>query len=236
MREPLRIYCHGTPQFTGNHAWLNERGCDRWGRWAPVAQTAGAGVQSVWWGEEGQPLCSPPPADPTQWLRVEAAVVLATLRRVPPLSVLGMQVDFALMWVDVEDRPEVLDLGRVLAGEGAGEASCGWSRATVAGGASICLLTIALRRPVRTTFAIPFSFPDMQRILAGMLRANSLVLRLDAPPEGVSAAVPRADARALYELASRPSRETIRLEFDWASRHDLQGKLLQWAREGIWEV
>jgi hypothetical protein len=236
VREPLRIYCHGTPQFTGKYAWLNERDFDWWGRRAPVAQTAGAGARSVWWGEEGQHQSSPPPADPTQWLRVEAAVVIATLRQIQTFGMLGVQVDYALMWVDVAGKPEVLDLGRVLAGEGAGEASCGWSRATEASGESICLLTIALRRPVRTMFAIPFSFPDMQRILAGMLRVNALVLRLDAPPEGVAATAPLVDAHALYQLASTPSREMIRLEFDWAARHDLQGKLLRWAREGIWEA
>jgi hypothetical protein len=223
VQEPLRIYCRGTPQFSGSQAWLL-RGFDWWSPRLLVPQARGAGSQL---GEEQQ---SPRPPLPAEWLRVEAAAVLGTLRLAPALRIRKLNVEFALLWVDVADRPDVFDLGRVLASEGAGEASCSWSRVGGRGGESVCLLTVALRRPVRVAFAIPFSFPDTQRILTGILRARSLVLCFSAPPPEMETMV---DARTLYELATTPSRETITMKFDWAAHQDLQNKMLQWA---AWEA
>jgi hypothetical protein len=220
VQEPLHIYCCGTQQFTGGQSWLHGRGFDWWSPRLLVPQACG---DESWWGEDQY---SPLLTDPTEWLRVEAAVVLGTLRPAPALRMMKMNVEFALLWVDVADRPDVLDLGRVLASEGVGEASCSWSRVGGRGGESVCLLTVALRRPVRAAFAIPFSFPDTQRILTGILRARSLVLCFGAPPPEME---PMVDARTLYELATTPSRETITMKFDWAAHQDLQNKMLQWA-------
>jgi hypothetical protein len=235
LYEPLRIICRGVPQFSGDQSGLGGRGFDWWSPGIPAPQTS---VDAQWTGVEGeeQPRHHPQRVDPAEWLRVEAAIVLGALRPVPPLRVMKVDVEFALLWIDVANRPDVLDLGRVLASEGGGDASCSWSPVKGGEDQSVCLLTITLQRPVRATFAIPFSFPDMQRLLVGILQARALVLLFGAPPEGISGSEPMVDARALYELALTPSREMISIEFDRAAHTDLEGKLLRWARWDMWET
>jgi hypothetical protein len=231
VQEPLHIYCRGTPQIAGGQSWLNGGAFDFWSpRWS--GRRASSGESRSRGGAEDQPQHSQL-LNPTEWLRIKAAVVLGMLRPVPPLRILKVNVEYALIWVDVAGRPDVEDLGRVLGDEGAGEASCYWSRAQGREDESFCLLTIVLQRPVRTAFAVPFSFPDAQRILTGILQARSLVLCLGAVPEGVSELEQGVDARTLYELATTPSREAISFEFDWAAQHELMRKIVQWAGWGL---
>lgn len=233
LHEPLRIICRGVPQSSGGPLGGGISGFDWWSQGIPPSQTS-VGVQ--WSGEGGEeqshhPLC----VDPAEWLRVEAAMVLGALRPVPPLRVMKLNVEFALMWIDVANRPDVLDLGRVLASEGGGDASCAWSQVQGSHDQSVCLLTITLQRPVRTMFALPFSFPDMQKLLIGLLQARALVLLFDDPPAGIAGLEPMVDARALYKLALTPSREMITVEFDRAAHNDLERVLLRWAGWDMWE-
>jgi len=220
--------------MAGGQSWLSGGGFDWWspGVLGSLASSDEARSSGEGEGQTG----GNPGVDPSEWLRVEAAVVLGTLRPVPPLRMMKLSVECALLWVDVAHRPEVEDLGRVLANEGAGEASCYWMHAQGREGERVCLLTIVLRRPVRTAFAVPFSFQETQRLLTGILRARSLVLCFGSPPEGMSEAEPMVNVLALYELATTPSRETISIEFDWAAQHELQRKLLQWASMGLWDA
>ena len=70
--------------------------------------------------DSAQPLLV---ADPAFWLPIRNGCIVGTLRSLPYLGGFTLAIQQNLLWVDVSDRPDVFDLGRVLRHEGPGEAA-----------------------------------------------------------------------------------------------------------------
>ena len=180
--------------------------------------------------DSAQPLLA---ADPAFWLPIRSGCIVGTLRSLPYLGEFTFAIEQNLLWVDVSDRPDVFDLGRVLRHEGPGEAACRWSQVRDREGAPACVLTLEVQRPVRTSFGLPFSLPDGIRLLASISYTRSVVLCFGEPIAieelGTSVAASR-----LSEMLHTDEGSCLSLAFDWSAQEDLHQRLVRWLAGDIW--
>lgn len=174
--------------------------------------------------DSAQPLLA---ADPALWLSIRCGCIVGTLRSLPYLGGFTFAIQQNLLWVDVSDRPDVFDLGRVLRHEGPGEAACSFRQVRDREGVPACVLAVEVQRPVRTSFGLPFSLPDGIRLLASISYTRSVVLCFGEPIAieelGTSGAASR-----LAEMLHTDSGECLSLAFDWSAQEDLHQRLVRW--------
>jgi hypothetical protein len=138
-------------------------------------------------------------------------------------------LEYPLLWIDVPGRLDILNLGRVLMGEGAGEGGAWWHTTHTPALGWACVVSLQVWRPVRTSFALPLALPGAVRVLEGIARTGLLFLCTGQSPGPCDLEDPDRNL-ALATLLSLPSPEYIALHFEKGALDALEDCLSSWAR------
>jgi hypothetical protein len=114
-----------------------------------------------------------------QSLHLQDALVIGII---PPPEATGEAPQIiALGWVDTSGRPDIRDLGRVHATDGAGEVRCTWAYVDEWLPESYFVFHIDMLRPVQTSFRIAIHLPEYGALLE-VISATGRLSIVSGPP------------------------------------------------------